>query len=132
MNQKDHWEHVYSSRPPVKLGWYEPHLRTSLNWIKEIELAKDAPIIDVGGGASTLVDDLLEEGYRSITVFDISDKALSMTKARLDNRAGLVTWLVGDITLADLPAHYFGFGMIGRYFTFSPNHSSSGNTGIIF
>ncbi len=107
MNQKDRWEQVYSTKPTEKLGWYKPHLQTSLSWIKELGLAMDAPIIDVGGGASTLVDDLLGKGYRSITVLDISKKALSLVKARLGERADLVTWLEGDITSVDLPTHHY-------------------------
>ena len=107
MNQKDHWEQVYSTKLTQKLGWYVPHLQTSLSWIKGLNLAVGAPIIDVGGGASTLVDDLLEAGYRSITVLDISKKAVSTAKARLGKRAELATWLEGDITSVDLPKHYF-------------------------
>jgi SAM-dependent methyltransferase len=107
MNQKDHWEQVYSTRPTEKLGWYEPHLQTSLSWIKGLSLSIDAGIIDVGGGASTLVDDLLDAGYRSITVLDISKKALSLAKARLGEKAGLVTWLDGDIASVDLPTHSY-------------------------
>jgi SAM-dependent methyltransferase len=107
MNQKDHWEQVYSTRLIQKLGWYEPHLQTSLSWIKGLNLAVGAPVIDVGGGASTLVDDLLEEGYRSITVLDISEKAVSTVRARLGKRAELATWLEGDITSIDLPKHHF-------------------------
>lgn len=107
MSQKDHWEQVYSTKTTEKLGWYEPHLQTSLSWIKGLSLAVDAPIIDVGGGASTLVDDLLDAGYRSITVLDISEKALSSVKARLSKKAELVTWLDGDITSVDLPIHHY-------------------------
>lgn len=107
MTRKDHWEQVYSTRLTEKLGWYEPHLKTSLRWIKELSLAADAPIIDVGGGASTLVDDLLETGYRSITVLDISGKALSSVKARLGRAAERVTWLDGDVTSIDLPARHY-------------------------
>ena len=107
MTQKKHWEKVYSDKPSEKLGWYKPHLQTSLTWIKELGLGADAPIIDVGGGASTLVDDLLDAGYRSITVLDMSEKALSSARARLGKKADLVTWLNGDITSADLPAHQY-------------------------
>jgi SAM-dependent methyltransferase len=107
MSQKDHWEQVYSTKPTEKLGWYEPHLQTSLSWIKGLSFAVDAPIIDVGGGASTLIDDLLDAGYRSITVLDISEKALSSAKARLGKKVGLVTWLDGDITSVDLPTHSY-------------------------
>ena len=107
MSQKDHWEQVYTTKPSEKLGWYEPHLQTSLSWIKGLSLAVDTPIIDVGGGASTLVDDLLDAGYRSITVLDISEKALSSVKVRLGKKAELVTWLDGDITSVDLPIHSY-------------------------
>lgn len=107
MSQKDHWEQIYSTKPAEQLGWYKPHLQTSLSWIKGLNLAVGAPVIDVGGGASTLVDDLLEEGYRSITVLDISEKAVSTVRARLGKRAELVTWLEGDITSIDLPKHHF-------------------------
>lgn len=107
MSQKDHWEQVYSTRPTEKLGWYVPHLKTPLNWIKGLGLAVEAPLIDVGGGASTFVDDLLDAGYRSITVLDISEKALSAVKARLGKKADLVTWLVGDITSIELPKQHY-------------------------
>lgn len=105
MNQKEHWEQVYLSKPIERLGWYMPHLQTSLSWIKGLNLTVDSPMIDVGGGASTLVDDLLDAEYRKITVLDISEKALSSIKARLGKKAELVTWIVGDITSINLQTH---------------------------
>jgi SAM-dependent methyltransferase len=107
MNQKDHWETTYSAKAINKLGWYEPHLETSLNWIKGLKLPVDTPIIDVGGGASTLVDDLLDGGHRAISVLDISKSALSAAEARLGKRAGMVTWLEGDITSFELQTNYY-------------------------
>ena len=107
MTRREHWEKVYSSNPPDKLGWYEPHLETSLKWIKELDLSEDSNIADVGGGASTLVDDLLNQRYRSITVVDLSKNALALAKERLGERAELVTWLEGDITSVDLPARHY-------------------------
>lgn len=107
MNQKDHWEQIYATRSTAELGWYKAHLKTSLDWIKALNLDLDAPIIDIGGGASTLIDDLLEAGYRNITVLDISDGALSALKTRLGRKAEQVTWLVGDVTSVDLPAHRY-------------------------
>jgi SAM-dependent methyltransferase len=107
MNARAHWEQVYSSNPTEKLGWYEPHLRTSLAWIQDLALPRDTPILDVGGGASTLVDDLLDAGYRSITVIDLSEKALARAKERLGRRAELVTWSRGDITLVELPSDHY-------------------------
>ena len=107
MNGHEHWEKVYSTNPTDKLGWYKPQLETSLKWIKELSLVKNARIIDVGGGASTLVDDLLDEGYSSITVLDLSKKALVLARDRLGERAELVTWIEGNITLLDLPTHQY-------------------------
>ena len=107
MSQKDHWEKVYSTKPTEKLGWYARHLQTSLSWIKGLFLAIDAPIIDVGGGASTLVEDLLNAGFQAITVLDISEKALASVKARLAEKAEMVTWMGADITSVDLPKHYY-------------------------
>ena len=103
MKRKDHWERTYESKPVDRLGWYAPHLETSLDWIERLHLAEDSPIIDVGCGASTLVDDLLSAGYRSITAVDISTKALSTLQKRLGQRSDLVEWLAADITTAALP-----------------------------
>jgi SAM-dependent methyltransferase len=107
MSQKDHWEQVYSTKSAEKLGWYEPHLQTSLSWIKGLGLGVNAPIIDVGGGASTLVDDLVDAGYQAVTTLDISQKALASVKVRLGKKAEMITWLCADITLVDLPKHYY-------------------------
>jgi len=107
MNHNKHWEQIYSSNQTEALGWYTHHLQTSLSWIQELDLDANAPIIDVGGGASTLVDDLLEADHRSITVVDISDKALSLARARLGGKAKLVKWLEGNITSLDLPTQYY-------------------------
>ena len=107
MNQQNHWEQVYSGNQRRNLGWYAPHLQTSLRWIKGLGLDVEAPIIDVGGGASTLVGDLLEAGYRSITVLDISTSALSSVKQSMGKKAELVNWLEGDITSLEMPSHYY-------------------------
>jgi len=107
MSQKNHWEQVYSAKPAEQLGWHEPHLQRSLSLIKGLNLAVDAPIIDVGGGSSTLVDDLLVRGHQSITVLDISEKALALAKARLGKKAEMVTWICNDINSVDLPKHYY-------------------------
>lgn len=122
MSQKAHWEQVYSTKPTDELGWYEPHLQTSLNWIRKLSLDIDTPIIDVGGGASTLVDDLIDMGYRNIDVLDIADKALSSSKARLGKKAAQVTWLVGDVTSMDLPTHYFELWHDRAVFHFLTQH----------
>ena len=107
MGRREHWEQVYASKPSERLGWYKPHLQTSLEWISAMGLDRGAPVIDVGGGASTLVDDLLELGYTSITVLELAAPALELIKARLGRRSSSVTWICGDITESDLPDNAF-------------------------
>lgn len=100
----EHWEQVYRTRAPDQVSWYQPEARISLNLIRRVAADRDAAIIDVGGGASTLVDGLLDSGYRDITVLDIASEALAVTRARLGERAGDVRWIDDDIVTADLPA----------------------------
>jgi ubiquinone/menaquinone biosynthesis C-methylase UbiE len=107
MTPTSHWERVYAGKPSDKLGWYTAHLDDSLDLIALARIAKSAPVLDVGGGASTLVDDLLERGFVDITVLDLSEKALLTARERLGNRASSVTWLASDVTETGLPdAHY--------------------------
>ena len=98
-----HWERMYSSRSVEQLGWYRENLETSFNWINSLGMHRHAAIIDVGSGASTLVDDLITAGYRKVTAVDLSESALKITQSRLGDKAGLVTWLVGDLVEIDLP-----------------------------
>jgi SAM-dependent methyltransferase len=107
MPAREHWESVYERKDPRQVSWYRPHLEQSLRCIDAAGLAKDAAIIDVGGGASTLVDDLLERGYRDVTVLDVSARAIASAKSRLGARAADVHWLIADITDVELrPAAY--------------------------
>ena len=103
----DHWQNVYVTKAVDQVGWYAPHLQTSLDWITDLELKLDDPVIDVGGGASTLVDDLLDLNYRKLSVLDLSERALAVVRERLAKRAELVTWLQGDVTELDLPNGHF-------------------------
>jgi SAM-dependent methyltransferase len=104
---REHWESVYQNRPSDQVSWYRPHLEQSLRFIEAATPGRDGAIIDVGGGASTLVDDLLDRGYTNVTVLDVSARAIEATKARLGERAARVHWLAADITQVDLaPAAY--------------------------
>jgi 2-polyprenyl-3-methyl-5-hydroxy-6-metoxy-1,4-benzoquinol methylase len=107
MDRRAHWEQVYTSKPSERLGWYKPRLQTSLEWISALGLDRGAPVIDVGGGASTLVDDLLDQGYTAITVLDLAEPAIDLIKARLGERSTAVTWLSGDITEVELPENAY-------------------------
>ena len=109
MDPRKHWDQVYERRAPDEVSWYRPHLERSLALIEQAQLPTDAAIIDVGGGTSTLVDDLLDRGYSRVTVLDISSKAIATARERLGDRASAVSWLTGDITRVELPLHEFDF-----------------------
>src|SRR5438552_208779 len=98
MDVQAHWEKIYREKAPDAVSWYRPHLETSLALIERAAVRHSASIIDVGGGESTLVDDLLARGYQNITVLDVSKTAIEVTKKRLGTAAQRVCWLVGDIT----------------------------------
>jgi SAM-dependent methyltransferase len=107
MQLKNHWEHVYETKSVDAVSWFQPHAEQSLRLIHQTELPKTASIIDVGGGASTLVDDLLDDGFRSVTLLDLSGAALTAAKARLGDKAASVTWLEADITQVALPRNAY-------------------------
>lgn len=94
---KTHWEQVYETKAPDAVSWYAPHLDESLRYIRRTGVALDARIADVGGGEATLVDDLLDAGYRYVSVLDLSSKALEVSRARLGQRALQATWLAADV-----------------------------------
>ncbi len=103
MNKREHWEHVWGTHPPEGVSWYAPHLAESIRLLREVAAPRHS-VIDVGGGASTLVDDLLDAGFSHVTVLDISEGALAIARARLGARAAGVTWIHADVTSATLPA----------------------------
>lgn len=94
----DFWENVYRSKNFDAVSWYAPHLGESLRLIEQLCPDKTAAIVDVGGGESTLVDDLLHRHYLDLSVLDISAAAIDFTKRRLGVKAQQVNWHVGDIT----------------------------------
>ena len=107
MDMKAHWESIYSSKAPTDVSWYqsEPHL--SLDLITRSGVTPAAQVIDVGGGASTLVDALLARHFQNITVLDISSAAIQHARSRLGAMADRVTWMEADITNVLLqPAYY--------------------------
>lgn len=107
MNNREHWEAVYRGKPPTEVSWYQPEAVLSADLIRRAEKDLDAHIIDVGGGASTLVDGLLDSGYRAITVLDLAPAALELARRRLGPRANLVRWIADDVLTASLaPAEF--------------------------
>ena len=95
-NKKQHWENIFTSKTANKVSWYEPKPVISLQFLQEYNIATTAAIIDIGGGDSFFVDNLLELGYVNITVLDISEVALNKAKARLGKKATIVKWIVAD------------------------------------
>jgi 2-polyprenyl-3-methyl-5-hydroxy-6-metoxy-1,4-benzoquinol methylase len=107
MNARSHWETVYGTKAPDAVSWYAPRLEKSLELIRRAAPHPQTAVIDVGGGESTLVDDLIAHGYASISVLDISQTAVDVTRARLGSAAAQVHWHVADIVSADLPRQYY-------------------------
>jgi len=98
MNLGSYWESIYRTKAADAVSWYRPHLDRSLSLIESALPLRSAAIIDVGGGESTLVDDLLAGGYQNLTVLDISHVALAVTRARLGGAADSVRWICADVT----------------------------------
>ncbi|MBK7281095.1 class I SAM-dependent methyltransferase [Candidatus Aalborgicola defluviihabitans] len=107
MQSKDHWEKVYTTKAADNVSWFQAHAELSMRLIRESCPRRDAAIIDVGGGASTLVDELLDDGYPNVTVLDLSSAALAESRRRLGVRGETVRWMEADITCAEFEPHSF-------------------------
>jgi SAM-dependent methyltransferase len=107
MDYKAHWSHIYQSKPVTQVSWYQTRPQVSLDFIRETGVDHSAQIIDVGAGASTLVDHLLDEGFHKVTLLDLSGEALEVARERLGARGDSITWIEGDVTRVELPEHAF-------------------------
>ena len=108
MQSKAHWERVYETKSTNAVSWFQAHADLSLQLIRQTGVERTAAIIDVGGGASTLVDDLLASGYDDLTVLDLSSAALAAARSRLGPvRSAKVRWLEANITEVELPVHAY-------------------------
>jgi len=103
MDMKTHWEDIYEKRGSTQVSWYQEHAEYSLEYIRNTGIQKTDHIIDVGGGTSTLVDDLVADGFQEISVLDVSGTALRFAQQRLGAKATYVNWIESDIMEADLP-----------------------------
>jgi ubiquinone/menaquinone biosynthesis C-methylase UbiE len=101
MANKTHWESVYSSKGSDSVSWFQLRAELSLELIQSTGLGNEAAIIDVGAGASTLVDDLLNAGHICLSVLDLSGAALAESRRRLGDRSDQVTWIEGDVNAAN-------------------------------
>ena len=97
MTGKSHWDRVYETRDEATLSWYADQPQPALALAQEFG-HRDRPLIDIGGGASRLVDALLDAGFGDLTVLDLSAQALARARARLGDRAARVRWITADIT----------------------------------
>jgi len=107
MDSRQHWDRVYRTKLPTEVSWYAAHLDTSLRLIEATAEERNAAVIDVGGGESTLVDDLLDRGYEHLSVLDLSATALHVAQMRFGERAKRVHWLCGDVTSFRFARHRY-------------------------
>ena len=105
-NRKAHWENIYRNKGTEDQTWYQKTPAVSLSFIKKINLPKTAGIIDIGGGDSTLVDHLLLEGFKDISVLDISQKAISKAIDRLGSKSSMVNWIIADAVTFESNVQY--------------------------
>jgi SAM-dependent methyltransferase len=106
-DRKAHWERIFNAKRSQEMSWHQPRLEMSLALMKLTGVDANGAIIDIGGGTSTLVDDLLEAGFADLTVLDIAAPALERVRARLAARAEAVNWIEGDIREVELPSARF-------------------------
>src|SRR6266511_6281265 len=109
MSSKEHWDTVYTTKGADHVSWFRLPLDRSLAFLEAANVSRDGGVIDVGGGASTFVDDLLDRGYTNISVLDLSRAALDAARDRLGERASLVKWISADVTDAGLPVGVYDF-----------------------
>ena len=108
MGNQQYWDAVYETKARDSVSWYAPRLSTSISLIQRVTAAnKSAPIIDIGAGQATLVDELLADGFSDLSALDISGEAIAKSKHRLGPAHERVGWYCADITTASLPANRF-------------------------
>lgn len=104
--RRAHWQQAWSSKPATSTSWYQPRPELSLELIAATGIDHDAALIDIGGGASTLVDALLADGWSQLSVLDISAAALDVARQRLGVASNRVQWIEADLLNAQLPQRY--------------------------
>jgi SAM-dependent methyltransferase len=116
--EQQHWQKVYDRLRPNETSWYQDEARMSMRLVERAGIARDDPVIDVGGGGSAFARDLLDAGYANVTVVDISLSALAAGRKRLGERANLVSWMDADLLDADLPAEHYALWHDRAFFHF--------------
>jgi SAM-dependent methyltransferase len=106
-DRQAHWQGVYTRKAENEVSWFQESPAPSIESIMQIGAALTCPVIDIGGGASRLVDDLIDKGFEDITVLDLSEAALQVAKDRLGDRTAKVDWIVADVTTWE-PSRTYG------------------------
>lgn len=104
--REEHWNDIYTRKREDEVSWYQPEAAISLDLVARCALPAPAKILDVGGGASRLVDGLLDRGFEDVSVLDVSAAALAKSRERLGERAARVRWIVADVTTFDPPERF--------------------------
>ena len=105
-DKKKHWGNVYQGKSPLSVSWYQKDPKISLELIRSTQVESNEAIIDVGGGASVLVDNLIKESFTNLAVLDISESAIAIAKKRLGDSAKNIEWFESDITQFDAPKKF--------------------------
>ena len=105
-DRKTHWGNVYQEKSPLDVSWYQKDPKLSLELIRSTQAASNDPIIDVGGGASVLVDHLKKEYFKNLSILDISENAIAIANNRLGDSAKSIEWFESDITQFDAPQKF--------------------------
>jgi trans-aconitate methyltransferase len=105
-DRHSHWQNVYTTKGEGEVSWFQDSPHPSLDLIALARAARDAAIVDVGGGASRLVDALLDAGYADLTVLDLSEAALATARGRIGPRSSQVRWIAADVTKWHPPRQY--------------------------
>ena len=105
-DRKQHWDRIYAGRREDEVSWYQEHPERSVEVIRALTRDTAAPLIDVGGGSSRLVDHLVAAGYTDVTVLDVAEQSLDHARRRLDHATQHVTWIVADVLTFAPPRRY--------------------------
>lgn len=106
MDRHSHWQNVYATKDHTRVSWYQTACQQAIEDIKQLKLATNASILDVGAGASKLIDELVAAGFQNLSALDIAELGLKIAKDRLGEDSNKIQWLCADITTATLPQKY--------------------------
>jgi 2-polyprenyl-3-methyl-5-hydroxy-6-metoxy-1,4-benzoquinol methylase len=105
-DRQGHWQNVYTTKAESEVSWFQESPAASIELIMQTGATPGSAVIDIGGGASRLVDNLVDQGFEDVTVLDVSDAALQVARTRLGERAARVDWIVADVTRWEPPRTY--------------------------